>query len=610
MENRSLLLKDRKTNLITNSLIDLGLEEDEGKGKGRYFVSKFIESGLAHYKELGDILITKETLDKFIQTMVGCPVIIDHVDVTDKNVDKLRVGVISRVWYNEMDGWYYCEGIITDNEAINLIKNEGWSVSCSYSFVSDDTKKTYHGKPIDMEFTDGEFLHLAIVKEPRYEGANIVVNNKDEVENGFITIDAGTENERVVWIPENVHYVKPSERKRVLEICDNYKQGDKTIYNFEHTRVKPTNEQVDYLKNAVKEIEDKYKFKGIAQIEISSSLNNGSWGVCFSPENTSLISIAPSMYKENAQKKYDDSVKQGFHPKGTGDAIKSVLVHEIGHAITCNSKDEKFWDKVDKVRSEYLKNIKKEDISNPDFISNYARENKYEFVAEAFCQGHLSKKYGKYTDKIMNLIGEHFGKMYQTKLFNSKEENKKSDEMWVEGFGFGYPIDENSYLEYKKELEQERKKEIKKANNSIDKENILMSVMEDLKDFILGVVSNEKEDEMKVKNEDKRKLIDEIGGILKDKVDDEIIRTVIKKAEELSYEPSEDDKADNKKAKNEDEEDKDKAKNKCKNEEDEKTENKKVKNSMKDFVMGGKSDYKEKSLYTSRAKRLEEGNKY
>lgn len=38
---------------------------------------------------------------------------------------------------------------------------------------------------------------------------------------------------------------------------------------------------------------------------------------------------------------------------------------------------------------------------------------------------------------------------------------------------------------------------------------------------------------------DKRKLIDEIGGILKGKVDDELIRTILKKAEELSYNNSE-----------------------------------------------------------------------
>lgn len=39
-------------------------------------------------------------------------------------------------------------------------------------------------------------------------------------------------------------------------------------------------------------------------------------------------------------------------------------------------------------------------------------------------------------------------------------------------------------------------------------------------------------------NVDKRKLIDEIGGILSGKVDDEIIRTVLKKAEEIAYNDS------------------------------------------------------------------------
>ena len=461
-----------KTNLIINSSIDIGGNiELETNGKGRHFVSRFIEAGVAHYEQFGDVLITKETLDKFIQSMVGCPVIIKHKDITDENADKERVGVVSRVWFNEVDGWYWCEGIIWDKQAIDLIKNQGWNVSCTYDFESDKLPKTHNGKKVDMEFTDGEFLHLALVPNPRYERANIVINSKDNVNNGWITLDETDESgeRKKIWIPENVHYVKPSERKRVLEICDNYKQGNETIYNFEHTRVKPTEEQIKYLKNTVKEIDDTYSYKGIAQIEISSSLNNGSWGVCFAPDNTSLISIAPSMYKENAQTKYDDSVKSGFHPKGTGEAIKSVLVHEIGHAITCNSKDEKFWGKIDKIRSEYLKSIKKDDINNPDFISNYARENRYEFVAEAFCQGHLSKKYGKYTKQVMDLMKEHFSKAHQTKLFNSKDSETDNADMWIEGYGFGYPIDEDEYKKFRKDISEQSKKEIKedKSENSL-----------------------------------------------------------------------------------------------------------------------------------------------
>ena len=178
------MLKDNIKNcIISNGNIELGEAlAIESKGKGRKFISKFIEPGVAHYEEFGDVLITKETLDKFIRTMIGCPVIIKHKDIDDKNADKERVGVISNVWFNELDGWYYCDGVIWDKQALDLIENQGWSVSCTYDFESDKLPKTHNGKEIDMEFTNGEFLHLALVDNPRYERANIVLNSKDTKE--------------------------------------------------------------------------------------------------------------------------------------------------------------------------------------------------------------------------------------------------------------------------------------------------------------------------------------------------------------------------------------------------------------------------------------------
>lgn len=66
---------------------------------------------------------------------------------------------------------------------------------------------------------------------------------------------------------------------------------------------------------------------------------------------------------------------------------------------------------------------------------------------------------------------------------------------------------------------------------------------------------------------DKRKLIDEIGGILKDKVSDEIIRTIIKKAEEIAYNESEagtaNDAEEGEEAKPEEKKDKNTAQDKC-----------------------------------------------
>ena len=168
---------------VTNSIQLHDEITDEKLGKGRKFVSRFIEPGMVYYKEFGDVLITKETLDKFIDTMIGCPVIINHKDITNDNVEDERVGVVSRVWYNPDDNFFYCEGIIWDKEAIDLVKKKGWNVSCSYDFQSDFESKTHNGKKIDCTFTDGNFLHLALVDNPRYERANIVVNSKDEENN-------------------------------------------------------------------------------------------------------------------------------------------------------------------------------------------------------------------------------------------------------------------------------------------------------------------------------------------------------------------------------------------------------------------------------------------
>lgn len=120
----------------------------------------------------------KETLDASLPSMVGTPVIIKHQDVTKANADKLRCGTISRAFFNEPDGWYYCEGIIWDEEAIELI-NKGWSVSCSYDFLSyNDEGGEENNIHYDKEFTQLNFTHLAIVDNPRYERANIIFNSK------------------------------------------------------------------------------------------------------------------------------------------------------------------------------------------------------------------------------------------------------------------------------------------------------------------------------------------------------------------------------------------------------------------------------------------------
>lgn len=118
--------------------------------------------------------------------MVGVPVIINHKDLNKNNADDERVGVVNSVWYDEKDGWYWCDGIIWDETAQNLITDKNWSVSCSYDVkTADDKGGTENNIKYDMEFLDGVFTHLALVNNPRYERANIVFNAKPDFANQF-----------------------------------------------------------------------------------------------------------------------------------------------------------------------------------------------------------------------------------------------------------------------------------------------------------------------------------------------------------------------------------------------------------------------------------------
>lgn len=147
----------------------------------------------------------------------------------------------------------------------------------------------------------------------------------------------------------------------------------------------------------------------------------------------------------------------------------------------------------------------------------------------------------------------------------------------------------------------------------------LKEIQKKTEDFVKNLVNNAKDEKQEVENEDvdKRKLIDEVAGIMKSAgCDDEDIKTAIGKMEKIGYDKSEAGKADNKKVKNEDEEDKDKVKDLEKDVEkdvENKCGKKAVKNSKHDFyeeinkIYNSSVQAKEESVYVSRADKLKAG---
>ena len=126
-----------------------------------------------------------------------------------------------------------------------------------------------------------------------------------------------------------------------------------------------------------------------------------------------------------------------------------------------------------------------------------------------------------------------------------KEEVKTSDEfVSVEKLYAKFPeakewIDANKY---KRSPEKSDDAEEKEGEGEKGEDGVIVEKTDTSKTGFVTRKSNDGEGgEGKV---DKRKLIDEVGGILKGKVDDEIIRTVMKKMEEASYNKSESGEAD------------------------------------------------------------------
>lgn len=163
--------------------------------------------------------------------------------------------------------------------------------------------------------------------------------------------------------------------------------------------------------------------------------------------------------------------------------------------------------------------------------------------------------------------------------------------------------------EIEEELTEDKNQLKLKIDNSKEQEMLL----DELKKLIFKVENSKENDEM-IDNEkvDKRKLIDEVAGIMKSAgCDDEDIRMAIGKMEKIGYDKSEDGSADNKKVKNEDD---DKKVDELKKEEKEDVDNK-CKNSKSSFdkineIYNSIKQVSEEKTYVSRQEKLDNAVEY
>ena len=162
------------------------------------FKARILEPGIVSYEDYdcGNALLSKETIDKCINSFIGRPLILtkdklnrptyQHAKVTTGTLEQMADGYIAGVEYNAEDGWWYATGTVHNDEAKRAIQEVGL-VSCAYDVLDTAQGGSYHNIPYNEEITAFEGEHLAIVDNPRYESATIRLNAKTKLKKYMFT---------------------------------------------------------------------------------------------------------------------------------------------------------------------------------------------------------------------------------------------------------------------------------------------------------------------------------------------------------------------------------------------------------------------------------------
>lgn len=543
------------------------LEDSNGK-EGRPFKSRFLQAGLVKY-DFGVCLLQKETIDKFINTFIGVPVIVDHKDsISPDDI----VGEIQNIWFSTEDGWFWCSGVITDEKAIELIES-GYNVSCQYritDYIENTENKLHNGNPYDKEILNGVFEHLAIVKNPRYEGAFIAAN-------AYIASNDGKGSGNFD------HDGRPGEvggSSQDTEIKSYYNEKTKTI-ELKGDELGSSDEEI--REKGLEYFKKHYQGKTFNNPKLEKVLFSAPGIKKFKKNSADIhkIKAIPALKDiiEKGEYKGPETLK---HPREDG----IVKFHRINHNVSIDGEIEN------------MSILIAEDKNGNRFYNL----NNRTYTAENSSRGNHAK--GEANEEFhINIIASNSTDFNPIDFINDLDKGGLMSKDLKELCGAlveAFMRAKNEADEEKEKTDEEKEKEEKEK----EAENKAKNEEKDAKD---------KEETASNEDTDKRKLIDEIGGILKGKVDEELWRTIIGKAEKLAYTKSEAGTADNK------------AKNKCKNEDEEKEDeyeelkekvyeevkNKKASNSLdelKSVFFQGEGDMQ--SSYQTREDRLEAGMKY
>lgn len=151
------------------------MQKHENAARGKVFYGMHFYPGVAQYDEPGVqplmVYLNEQTIREMGPTFEARPVFVQHTNEVNDDLDQLRSeadGWVVESFFNQADGKHWVKFVVTSDQGLEAVK-KGFRLSNAYFAKKYGQSGIWNGVSYDKEVTEGEYEHLALVPNPRYD---------------------------------------------------------------------------------------------------------------------------------------------------------------------------------------------------------------------------------------------------------------------------------------------------------------------------------------------------------------------------------------------------------------------------------------------------------